>query len=94
MKIQFEPQGVCCRQMLLDISDDNKIIQAEFFGGCNGNLQGIGKLIQGMDINEVISKLEGISCGGKGTSCPDQLTKGLKKYLELLESGKLQNTNS
>ena len=94
MKIQFEPQGVCCRQMLLDISEDNKIISAEFFGGCNGNLQGISKLVQGMDINEVISRLEGISCGGKGTSCPDQLTKGLRKYLELVESGQLQNTNS
>ena len=80
--------------MILDISDDNKLLSAEFYGGCNGNLQGIGKLVQGMDINEVISRLEGISCGGKGTSCPDQLTKGLKKYLELVESGQLQNTNS
>lgn len=93
MKIQFEPQGVCCRQMVLDISDDNKLLSAEFYGGCNGNLQGIGKLVQGMDIQEVISRLEGISCGGKGTSCPDQLSKCLKEYLRLSESGQLQNIN-
>lgn len=88
MKVQFQPQGVCCQMMVLDISDDNKIISAEFYGGCNGNLQGIGKLIQGMDINEVISKLEGISCGGKGTSCPDQLTKGLREYIKMTQKEK------
>ena len=93
MKVQFEPQGVCCKAMLLDISEDNKLISAQFMGGCNGNLQGIGKLVQGMDLNEVISKLEGISCGGKGTSCPDQLAKGLKQYLKMLEEGSLQKIN-
>ena len=90
MKIQFEPQGVCCRQMYLDISDDNKVIEAGFYGGCSGNLQGIAKLIQGMNVNEVIEKLRGIDCGGKGTSCPDQLSKGLEKYLEYVKEKSLQ----
>ena len=91
--VRFSPQGVCSKLMNLKIKD-NKILEMETVGGCSGNLKGIGSLIIGMDINEVISKLEGISCGGKGTSCPDQLTKGLKKYLELVENGQLQNTNS
>ena len=93
MKISFTPYGVCCQRMVVDISDDNKLISAEFYGGCNGNLQGIAKLIEGMDIEEVISKLEGISCGGKGTSCPDQLAKGLTQYLKMSQEGAFQNTN-
>ena len=82
MKIEFQPQGVCCRQMHLEISDDNKIIEASFHGGCSGNLQGISKLIKGMDINEVIVRLKGINCGGKGTSCPDQLATCLLQYIQ------------
>lgn len=93
MKISLLPQGVCCRQMDIDISEDNKIISASFYGGCNGNLQGISKLIEGMDINNVISKLEGISCGGKETSCPDQLTKGLKEYLKMYKNETSQKQN-
>lgn len=89
MKIQFHPEGVCCQQMFVDI-EDNKINEAMFLGGCNGNLQGIAKLIKGMDINDVIEKLEGVNCGGKGTSCPDQLAKGLKEYIRLSENGELQ----
>ena len=80
MKISYNPRGVCCQQMNIEISDDNKIISSEFFGGCNGNLKGISKLIEGMDINEVISRLEGVTCGMKGTSCPDQLAKCLISY--------------
>ena len=93
MKIQFEPQGVCCRQMYVDI-EDNKVVEAGFWGGCGGNLQGIAKLIKGMDINEVIKRLEGIDCGGKGTSCPDQLAKGLLQYLKMVESGEIQESAS
>ena len=93
MKIGFAPQGVCCQQMNVEISDDNKLVSAEFYGGCNGNLQGIAKLIQGMDISEVIERLEGISCGGKGTSCPDQLAKGLKQYLKMLQDGSFEKAN-
>ena len=80
MKISYNPQGVCCRQMDIEISDDNKVLHADFYGGCNGNLKGISKLIEGMDINDVISRLEGVTCGMKGTSCPDQLAKCLIQY--------------
>jgi uncharacterized protein (TIGR03905 family) len=80
MEIIITPEGVCCQQMNIEI-EDNKIKSAEFIGGCNGNLQGIGQLIKGMPVDEVISKLHGILCGGKSTSCPDQLSKGLAEYL-------------
>lgn len=89
MKIQLSPQGVCCQQMNLEISDeDNKILNAEFYGGCPGNLQAVSKLILGMKVEEVIEKLEGISCGGKPTSCPDQLSKGLVEYLKFIQKEK------
>lgn len=77
--IQLRTQGVCCRMMQVTIQD-NKILSAEFFGGCHGNLQGISKLITGMNIDEVIERLGGIQCGDKLTSCPDQLAKGLALY--------------
>lgn len=79
--IQLRTQGVCCRMMQVTIQD-NKILSSEFFGGCNGNLKGISKLIKGMDIDEVIERLGGIQCGDKPTSCPDQLAKGLMLYKE------------
>jgi uncharacterized protein (TIGR03905 family) len=56
---------------------DNKIDNVSFIGGCNGNLQGISKLVQGMDVDEAMEKLSGISCNGKGTSCPDQFAKAI-----------------
>ncbi|TCS79451.1 uncharacterized protein (TIGR03905 family) [Muricomes intestini] len=58
--------------------DDNKVRNVEFIGGCSGNLQGIAHLIEGMDVDEAISRIEGIQCGYKETSCPDQLAKALK----------------
>lgn len=72
-------KGVCSRQINFDISD-NKIKNVYFIGGCNGNLQGISRLVEGMDLNEAIKKLQGISCNGKGTSCPDQLATALKEF--------------
>ena len=62
--------------------EDNIIKNVEFYGGCHGNLQGIKKLIEGMNIDEVISKLDGIKCGTKNTSCPDQISKALKQFKE------------
>lgn len=78
--IEYQTQGTCCRLMQVKI-DDGKVVDAQFFGGCNGNLQGIRNLIKGMPISDVISKCEGIMCGDKPTSCPDQLAKCLKSAL-------------
>lgn len=77
--IQYQPSGVCCQLMQIAIQDE-KILDAEFFGGCNGNLRGIKSLIKGMSIDEVIERLQGITCGPKPTSCPDQLAKCLIEY--------------
>lgn len=78
--VQFIPKGVCSKMMQIKIKDEI-IIDAEFIGGCSGNLSGIKMLIQGMHINEIIEKLNGISCGSRKTSCPDQLAQGIKAYL-------------
>ena len=73
--------GVCSRQISIEISDDNIIESVKFLGGCNGNTQGISALVKGMDVEEAIERLEGIDCGGRGTSCPDQLANALKQAL-------------
>lgn len=75
----FAPTGVCSR--CIDVTaDENNIIQQVFFvGGCHGNLQGIGQLVKGQPIDDVISRLQGIRCGHKGTSCPDQLAEALRE---------------
>ena len=76
MKYQYIPRGVCSRLIEIEIEDD--IIKGcRFLGGCNGNLQGIGRLVEGMEVEDAIEKLQGIDCGGRGTSCPDQLAKAL-----------------
>ena len=77
--IQFKPEGVCCQLMQVAI-EDNKIVDADFYGGCNGNLQGIKSLIKGMTLDDVIDRLGGIPCGGKNTSCPDQLARCIIEY--------------
>lgn len=74
----YKTSGVCSRQIDFEIVD-GKVHNVRFTGGCNGNLQGIGHLIEGMEVHEAISRLEGISCGMKPTSCPDQLSKALKE---------------
>ncbi len=77
--IQYQTQGTC--SVLIDVTaDDNDVIQnVAFLGGCDGNLQGICRLVRGQKIDDVIAKLDGISCGGKPTSCPDQLCRALKQ---------------
>ena len=77
--IQYQTQGTCSQ--VIDVTvDDNDVIQQVFFvGGCNGNLQGISQLVRGQKIDDVISKLDGIRCGTKRTSCPDQLCRALEK---------------
>lgn len=78
MQYEYKTKGTCSRAILFDI-EDNKVKNVQFVGGCNGNLKGIGSLVEGMDIDEVIARIEGISCGMKSTSCPDQLAKALKE---------------
>ena len=75
--MQYRPRGVCSRLIEFDI-EDGKVKNVSFEGGCNGNLQGIARLVEGMDVNEVISRIEGIRCGFKSTSCLDQLAQALK----------------
>jgi len=75
----FKTFGTCSREINFDVVD-GKLTNVSFLGGCNGNLQGIGKLVEGMDIDEVIARVEGIKCGARQTSCPDQLAQALKKY--------------
>lgn len=79
MHITYRPKGVCSNLMDIDI-EDGKVIDLKVTGGCSGNLQGISSLVAGMDVDEVISRLEGIRCGFKKTSCPDQLALALKEY--------------
>ncbi len=76
--MQYKTQGVCSQVINYDIDDNGKVHNVSFVGGCNGNLQGIGKLVEGMSADEVIERLEGIKCGFKNTSCPDQLAKALQ----------------
>lgn len=80
MKFQYRPRGVCSQSIELDM-DGNVIKSVKFYGGCNGNLKGIGALVKGMTAQEVISRCSGIRCGMKSTSCPDQLAKALESYL-------------
>ena len=75
--LKYIPNGVCSRQYDIDY-ENNKIVSIRVVGGCNGNLAGLSSLLKGMDIDEAISRLEGIKCGFKPTSCPDQIAKALK----------------
>ena len=72
-----QPEGVCSQAIELRLFGD-EIADVTFYGGCSGNLKGIASLVEGMDIDEVISRVEGIHCGMKSTSCPDQLAQALK----------------
>lgn len=76
----YSTRGTCSIKINFEI-DNNIVKYVEFVGGCSGNTQGISRLVEGMDINEAISRLEGIRCGARSTSCPDQLAKALKEYL-------------
>lgn len=77
MKYESKCKGTCSRSVSFEL-DGNIVKNVSFLGGCNGNLQGIAGLVEGMDKDEVIKRLKGINCGGKGTSCPDQLAKALE----------------
>lgn len=81
MEYQHKNKGTCSQLVRFEL-DGNTVKNVQFLGGCHGNLQGIGKLVEGMDAAEVISRLKGIRCGMKQTSCPDQLAQALEKALE------------
>ena len=78
----YKTKGICAREIQVDISD-GKIQEVRFIGGCMGNTLGIASLVKGLEVQQVIEKLKGIDCGGRGTSCPDQLAKALNQYLEM-----------
>ena len=77
MKFSYKTRGVCSNTIHFEI-EDNILKNVTYDGGCNGNLQGIGALVEGMDVDEVIRRVKGIRCGFKETSCPDQLAKALE----------------
>ncbi|MCD8381800.1 MAG: TIGR03905 family TSCPD domain-containing protein [Clostridiales bacterium] len=84
MLYTFKPRGVCSREIRVELeeADGKQVIRSmEAVGGCNGNLQGIGALLKGMTPEEAISRMKGIRCGGKSTSCPDQIALGLERLL-------------
>ena len=81
MTYRYQTVGTCSQQIDFEIDDNNILSNVQFYGGCNGNLKGIGRLVDGMQVSDVISKLEGVQCGMKSTSCPDQLATALKKVM-------------
>lgn len=81
MKHTYLTKGTCSQMIDFEIDDNGLIRNVVFTGGCNGNLQGISRLVEGMKVEEAINKLEGIRCGYKSTSCPDQLARALKESL-------------
>ena len=87
MEFTFYPQGTCSSQIDFDIDDQGVLRDVQFTGGCHGNLQGISTLVRGMRADEVVAKLQGIRCGYKNTSCPDQLATALRAALQQM-SGK------
>lgn len=80
MQFEYKTKGTCSQRILFEL-EEGKVRNVKYLGGCHGNLQGIGALVDGMDAETVIAKLEGIHCGMKPTSCPDQLAKALKEAL-------------
>lgn len=80
-KISFTPSGVCSRQIDVEV-EDGVVKSVRFTGGCHGNTQGIAALVAGLRAEDVIARLKGIDCKGKGTSCPDQLTRALEQAIK------------
>lgn len=76
--IKFRPRGICAQEITVVLNDDDTVSDVSFYGGCDGNHRGLNALCKGMKADEVIARLEGIRCGYKNTSCPDQLAQALK----------------
>ena len=82
MQYSYKTSGVCSREIIFEV-EDHKVKNVQFIGGCNGNLKGIAALVEGVDMDEIISRIEGIRCGAKSTSCPDQLAQALKAVKDM-----------
>ncbi len=78
MQYEYKTKGTCSQRIFFEI-EDGRVKNVQFQGGCNGNLKGIGALVEGMKVEDVIARVEGIRCGMKSTSCPDQLAKALRE---------------
>ena len=83
----YQTKGTCSTMITFDVDEQNKLRNVRFLRGCNGNLQGVSKLVEGRDMDEVVSLLSGIRCRGN-TSCPDQLAQAILQYKESLTQGK------
>lgn len=82
---KYKPIGICAKEIIVSVdTEDNTIQSVSFMGGCGGNHKGIDMLVKGMKIDEVADKLSGVDCGGRGTSCPDQLSITLRKIAEVI----------
>lgn len=81
MQYEYKTKGTCSQRIIFEI-ENNILKNVQFIGGCNGNLKGISSLVEGMDVEDVISRVDGIHCGMKATSCPDQLARALKEAME------------
>lgn len=84
MTYTYTPRGVCSKKITVELSDNGVVENVSFQGGCNGNTQGVAALVKGMKVEEAISRMKGIDCNGRGTSCPDQLAEALTEALEEL----------
>ena len=78
--MRYKTKGVCSQEITFDVQD-NKLTNVQFVGGCAGNTQGVARLVEGMEVDEAIRRLDGIRCGGKPTSCPDQIAQALEEAL-------------
>ena len=78
MEYEYKTRGVCSRKITFSV-EDGKVCKVAFDGGCNGNGKGVAALVEGMDVDEAIRRMEGIKCGMKNTSCPDQLARALRQ---------------
>ena len=82
----YRTSGVCSRSISFDVSSDGNVHDVQFDGGCNGNAQGLSKLVEGRPAEEIICRLSGILCSGKASSCPDQLSRALRQHLDTIEN--------
>lgn len=81
MTYTYQPKGVCSRSISFEIDDEGRVHNVSFYGGCNGNTQGLARLAEGMDARELVARLRGIRCGMRATSCPDQLATAVERQL-------------